>query len=61
MYAYIKGIVSDIEQNAVIIDVGGIGYRVFTNTFSISAVKRGDETKMYTRLIIREDEHIFNE
>jgi len=58
MYAYIKGVVSGIEQNAVIIDVGGIGYRVFTNTFSISSLKKGDEAKMYTRLIIREDEHI---
>ena len=31
MIAYVSGILAEIEEDSVIVDVGGIGYRVYTS------------------------------
>lgn len=55
MYSYIKGIITDIESNYVVIENNGIGYMVFvSNPFSY---KEGEEVNMYLYQQIREDEN----
>ena len=56
MFEYLKGIVVDIILDKIIIEVNGIGYRINSTTNSASKVKRGDQTIVYTHLVVREDE-----
>lgn len=54
MYNYIKGIVSEINSNSIVIDNNGIGYEIYTpNPF---AFEEGSEYKVYVYQYIREDE-----
>lgn len=55
MYEYIKGRVVKIKDDYVIIDNGGIGYRVFTSRYSINNMDIGDTLTMYLDLNLRED------
>ena len=54
MYAYIKGVLADVEEESVVVEAGGIGYRIYTTgqTFDyLPAV--GEEVKLYTYLNVR--------
>ncbi len=54
MYAYIKGIVTDIDSGYIVIDNNGIGYLVYTaNPYSFEI---GTEYKIYLYEYVREDE-----
>jgi Holliday junction DNA helicase RuvA len=56
MYAYVKGILESIGSDNVIIETGGVGYKIYTPLSSISNLPRtGAEVKLYTRFIVRED------
>ena len=55
MYAYINGIVTEIEPSYVVIDNNGIGYKVFVaNPFYY---KENEKYKIYLYNHIREDEN----
>ena len=54
MYAYIKGIITEIESNYIVVDVSGVGYLVYTaSPYSFNI---GDEYKVYLYQYVREDE-----
>lgn len=56
MIAYVKGIVADIAQDNVVIDVNGIGYNVKISANTASVIPEiGEEIKMYTYTLVRED------
>lgn len=55
MLAHIKGIVDRIAFDNVIIDVNGIGYRVYTSTSTIANASVGEVVKLYTYTNLRED------
>jgi Holliday junction DNA helicase RuvA len=54
MIAFIEGILADHESDAVVVNVGGVGYRVM-----ITRTKHevGDKVKYYVAEVIREDKH----
>lgn len=55
MYGYIKGIVTEIESNHIVLDNHGIGYLIYTaNPYSF---KENEEVKVYIYNQIREDEN----
>lgn len=56
MYEYIKGIFQGINKDYIIVENSNIGYKIFTsgNTMA-SMVKKGEEVKIYTHQIVRED------
>ena len=56
MIAYVKGTLEELEQDAALIDVGGLGYRVYTPV-SEELIRRGigSEVRLYTYLTVRED------
>lgn len=56
MFEYLKGTVVDIIIDKIILEVNGIGYRINSTTNSVSKVKKGDQTAIYTHLVVREDE-----
>lgn len=54
MYAYIKGIVTDIEGNYIVVETHGLGYSIYTpNPYSFTLQ---EETKVYLYQYVREDE-----
>lgn len=55
MIAFIKGKVADITEDAVILENGGIGYRIFTPSTVQAQISMGNEVKLYTYLNVRED------
>lgn len=55
MYAYIKGLVVEVESSYIVIDNNNIGYIIYVpNPYSY---KVGNEYKVYTYTQIKEDEH----
>lgn len=55
MIATLRGEVSQIEENAIVIDVGGVGLRVFVPATLRTRLKTGETVFLYTHLIVRED------
>ncbi|MBQ6991405.1 MAG: Holliday junction branch migration protein RuvA [Clostridia bacterium] len=56
MFAYIKGNLEQKTNNFVVIDVGGIGYRIFMSSKAIENVGGlGEKVKVYTHYYVRED------
>jgi Holliday junction DNA helicase RuvA len=55
MIATLRGEVSQIEDNAIIVEVGGVGLRVFVPAPLRIRLKAGDALMLYTHLVVRED------
>ena len=56
MFAYIKGKVEEKSSNYVVIDVGGIGYKIFMSNISINEIgELGKIVKVHTYYYVRED------
>lgn len=57
MLAYIKGSLAIKSNDYVVIDVGGLGYKVFMSAIGIDKLgKIGDTVKVYTYYRVREDD-----
>lgn len=57
MFAYIKGSLEEKSNNYVVIETGGIGYKIFMSEPAINEVGSiGDLVKVYTYYHVREDE-----
>ncbi len=59
MYEYIQGSIVKIEDTAVILDVGGIGYRVIApkSTLGKALENLNQPFSLFTEFIVREDSH----
>jgi Holliday junction DNA helicase RuvA len=55
MIATLRGEVSQIEDNALVIEVGGVGLRVFVPAPVRGRLKVGEVILLYTHLAVRED------
>ncbi len=55
MFFYLKGTVTYKSENFVALDVGGVGYKVFTSVSNISKLDLNSEQTLYTYTHIRED------
>jgi Holliday junction DNA helicase RuvA len=55
MIATLRGEVSQIEENAIIVEVGGVGLRVFVPAPLRGRLKVGEVILVYTHLIVRQD------
>ena len=56
MYSYIKGIIEEINLDHIVIDNNGIGYKINASANTLLKVKIGHECKIYTKLIVKEDD-----
>ena len=57
MLAYIKGELVAKNQGFVVIDVGGLGYKVFMSDFAIQEIGNiGDQVKVHTYYRVTEDD-----
>jgi Holliday junction DNA helicase RuvA len=55
MIATLRGEVSQIEDNAIIVELGGLGLRVFVPAPLRTRLRAGDALMLYTHLVVRED------
>ena len=55
MIATLRGEVAQIEENALILEVGGVGLRVFVPAPVRSRTRAGEALLLYTHLVVRED------
>ena len=56
MYAYIKGTLEEITEDAVIVETGGIGYNIKVSGTTVDLLPGiGSEVKIYTYTLVRED------
>jgi Holliday junction DNA helicase RuvA len=56
MIASVEGIVAAIAADSLVIEVGGIGYRVFCAPAIISTATPGGRLKLHTYHLVREDQ-----
>src|SRR5258707_421155 len=57
MIAHVVGKIAEKTTNALIVDVGGIGYEVQVAASDFETVKLGDSAKFYTYDHLRENAH----
>ena len=55
MIATLRGEIAQIEENALVLEVGGVGLRVFVPTPLRTRSKAGEVLLLYTHLVVRED------
>ncbi|MFR8104178.1 MAG: Holliday junction branch migration protein RuvA [Clostridia bacterium] len=57
MFAYIKGTLEEKGIGAIVIEAGGIGYRIFMSQKTIGKLgELGEQVKIYTHYHVREDD-----
>ncbi len=55
MFYYINGSVAHKDLNFLVIDIGGVGYKIYTSMTTLSRAEIGKVLKVYTYPHIRED------
>ena len=55
MIGFLRGQVVQLLTDYCLLDVGGVGYRVFIPTSTRSRLKTGEEAMLFTHLSVRED------
>ena len=55
MISYLNGKIAAKGENYIIMDVGGIGFRVFMSSIDIARLPENGETKVFTYFYVRED------
>lgn len=55
MIATLRGEIAQVEENALVLEVGGVGLRVFVPASVRSRSRAGDALLLYTHLVVRED------
>lgn len=55
MIATLRGEIVQVEENALVLEVGGVGLRVFVPASLRTRMKAGEVILLYTHLVVRED------
>lgn len=55
MFFYLKGTVTEKKDNFFVLDVSGIGFKVYSSFASLSCISVKQEAKVYTYTYVRED------
>lgn len=58
MFAYLKGIVSDLSPTIAVIECAGVGYQVHISLQTFGVLKEGEQVKLLVHQIVREDAHL---
>ena len=56
MISYIKGKLEIKSKDYIVIEVGGIGYKIFMSETAINELEKGTEVKVFTYMRVREDD-----
>jgi Holliday junction DNA helicase RuvA len=56
MIAFVEGTVAALNPDSVIVQAGGVGYRVFCGPGTLSGLREGAQLRLYTHHLVREDQ-----
>lgn len=56
MLAYIKGTITEIGADEIIVETGGVGFSVFTSSQATTRLTKNQQATIYTHLNVREDD-----
>ena len=56
MIATLRGEITQVEENAIVIEIGGVGVRVFVPKPLRERTKTGEAIFLFTHLVVREDD-----
>ena len=56
MFGYITGTVTEIYLDYVILETGGVGFKLTTSQFTNRNLKMGESARLFTKLNVREDD-----
>lgn len=54
MFSYIKGRVTEKDLTFAVLEVGGVGFKIYTSQYTLSEIALGDDATFYTYLYIKE-------
>ena len=58
MIGKLRGRIDEMEDDSVLLDVGGVGYQVFCSSRTLAAMPNvGEAAQLYIEMIVREDAH----
>lgn len=57
MIASVRGEVVDIALDHVVLEAAGVGYRVLATPSTLASLRRGEQARLVTAMIVREDSH----
>ncbi|MEZ0339840.1 Holliday junction branch migration protein RuvA [Mycobacterium sp. pV006] len=55
MIAAVRGEVIDIALDHAVVEAAGVGYKVMATPSTLATLRRGEETRLITAMIVRED------
>jgi Holliday junction DNA helicase RuvA len=55
MIASVRGTVLAVELDHAVVEVGGVGYAVHATPATLAELRRGEEARLWTSLVVRED------
>ena len=55
MIAYLRGKILFIEDNSLVLNVGGVGYKIFTDPNTLSSLTADTEAEFFIHTAVRED------
>ncbi|MFI5261156.1 MAG: Holliday junction branch migration protein RuvA [Candidatus Limnocylindrales bacterium] len=55
MIASLTGTVASVSADALVLDVGGVGYRVFVGPDTLSRARQGERLHLHTHHLVRQD------
>ena len=55
MIASLDGVVTSVSSSGLVLEVGGIGYRVFAGPATLSGLAAGDRARLHVHHLVRED------
>jgi Holliday junction DNA helicase RuvA len=56
LIAFVEGSVATLAADGVVIDTGGVGYRVFCGPSTLAGLREGGPARLYTHHLVREDQ-----
>ena len=56
MIAFVEGPVISVGTDSAIVQAGGVGYRVFCGPGTLAGLHEGQESRLYTHHLVREDQ-----
>lgn len=56
MLAYIKGTITEIGADEIIVETGGVGFSIFTSSQATARLTKNQQATIYTHLNVREDD-----
>jgi Holliday junction DNA helicase RuvA len=56
MIGKIKGVIDSVEDDSVIVDVGGVGYILYCTPNTLTNLHSGSSASFYTHMVVKEDQ-----